>query len=381
MSTITFSRYSSRYGLFAAAAVVLVAAFSLWSIRQAARTQRAQERAQKAEKAVKLLQLSHRADNTQVYKATSRTMARFGERTMEVVAAVMRAPDRLSITYLNGERKGLHTGYNGNYFWRQANKAAPLETYAKVDLSPSQMAAKRLDLTLKNYRARLLDTDSVDGHTADVVELRPRQLIDGAQGPIKRLWIDQETKLTLRIDTYNHKGQLVMSEVLSDLQLGSNVPAQTFAPLQVLRVASQGPVLAQEMGADVEQVEKATGIRPPRPTWLPPGFVFENVGVHHRNNAGSPYRAALSRYSDGVNVLTIFAIKKIEGGSNGENKDVADGAGAKPTGTCDFGPGTMVMRNIGDGRLVAVADLPQQTLQHVLTTTKVEFTTQPSGAR
>src|SRR4028119_233186 len=110
MSTFTFSRYSSRYGLFAAAAIVLFAAFSLWNIRQAARTQRAQERALKA---VRLLQLSHEADNTQVYKATSRTMAKYGERTMEVVAAVMRAPDRLSITYLNGERKGLHTGYNG----------------------------------------------------------------------------------------------------------------------------------------------------------------------------------------------------------------------------------------------------------------------------
>jgi negative regulator of sigma E activity len=379
MRTSTFSRHISRYGLFAAAAAILIAALSLWSIR----TIRAQH-------AVELLRRSHKADNGLQYSAISTTMAKYGRGEMNAVAEVVRAPDALFITYRSGERSGLHTGYNGKYFWRRDNAKAPLKAYAEVDVLPAQMAAMRLALTLKNYRLRLMAPEAVDGRAAEKVELRPRQMIDGARGPIKHLWIDQETGLTLRIDTWNHQRQLVMSETLSNLKLLTGIPAGTFAPTPdtLRKVAGEGSMLAQEMGNNVGRVAEVTGIRPPKPTWLPPGFEFENVGVHHCDNAGNPYRAALSRYSDGVNVLTIFAMKpNTKNAAKGQtdpgqmNKGTADDNIAKPNRACDFGPGTMVMRSTAQGQLVAVADLPAQTLERVLASTKVELATQPSTSQ
>ncbi len=152
--------------------------------------------------------------------------------------------------------------------------------------------------------------------------------------------------------------------------------------------------MAEEMGAHFDKVAQKTGIEPPKPGYIPDGFELDSYGVHNCDDPGQPYLAALTRYSDGINVLTIFAMKPLDkvsptsaSSADGANrsrtpasKEAATSKEAAKGGTesqaCNFGPGTMLMRDTKIGRLLAVADLPPGILRRVLDSTDVRLVAQ-----
>lgn len=343
----------SRLCLPLAALAVLVAALTIYSMRRA-----------NARFAGEMLTRTYQADNGLTYKATSSVTATYGKHKMKSEAKIVRAPNKLSITYISGDQAGLQSGYNERWFWRRDKPGAPIKAYAEVKLKPADMAAKRFDLMMRNYRAFLIGKDQVNGRPTEIVEVRPRNYVDGARGPFKRFWIDHDSGLTLRTDAFNYQKQLVMSTVLSAVELNPNIEPDTFASTaSMLQVASRGGWTAEEMGEDTADVERETGIRISNPGYLPPGFAFDGVGVHTCTGFGESERAALSRYSDGVNALTIFALA----GTKATKAQIKDAT----RGSCDFGPGTMVMADKGELHTVAVGDLPPVTLRRVLDSTTV----------
>lgn len=394
MRSTTFS----RYGLVAAAAVVLVAALFLWS----ARRWRAQQQQLERERHVSvLLKRTHDADVTLSYSALVAATAMYGGHTMKSTARLVRAPRKLAITYLSGDKKGMQSGYNERWFWRRERANAPMEAYASVEYRPDEMTSRRFKLMKKNYRGRLLGAEPVDGRPAEVVELQPRHRIEGASGPFKRLWIDRQSGLTLRVDSFNCKSQPVMNTVLSQVRIVPHLPDEHFVPPDdMFAIARKETWMAEELGAHFQKVAQKTGIQPPQPSYKPPGFEFDSYGVHNCDQPGQPDLAALTRYSDGINVLTIFALKPVAGTSaaSATKADATRADATKPDAAkrqvgqatsklanvevmkgswqsqaCDFGPGTMMVRDTTSGRLLAVADLPPEILSRVLESTHVRL--------
>lgn len=363
----------SRYGLPLVAALVLTVALSLWVVR---RNQPAVPvpQADQTQQVHSLLKSTVKADNTLTYSAISTVTAMYGAHTMKARAHLVRAPRKLSITYLDGDSKGLQSGYNENWFWRQADSESPLRAYAEVEYPPHRMAEERFKLTTKNYHGRILGTDMINGRPAQIVELQPRYPVKGARGPMKRLWIDQDNGLTLRVDSFNYQAQPVMTSELSQVDLKPNVKNVFVPPARMRTAARVTPWMAMEMGAHIQKVVQATGIYPPEPSYRPRGFEFDSVGVHHCTDMGSKIVAALTRYSDGINVLTVFAMRPDVKLPETDGKATSGGkTQSLKRQSCDFGMGTMVMRNLPGGRLVAVADLPPQTMDRVLDSTKIRF--------
>ncbi len=332
-----------------------------------------------------LLQRTHDADVTLSYSALVDATAMFGERKMRSRARLMRAPRKLSISYLSGDKKGLQSGYNEYWFWRKASGGAPMEAYAAVEYRPDEMTARRFALMQKNYHGKLLGVEIIDGRQAEGVELQPRHRLEGASGPFKRLWIDRDKGLTLRMDSFNYKSQPVMKTVLSQVKIVSRLPDTHFVPPDDMHAAARKEQwMAEEMGAHFDKVAQKTGIEPPKPGYVPAGFELDSYGVHNCDQPGQPYLAALTRYSDGINVLTIFAMKPTKDSPAGvspssgaarsrklaaEETDKGDWASQ----ACNFGPGTMLMRDTKSGRLMAVADLPPDILSRVLDSTDVRL--------
>jgi negative regulator of sigma E activity len=237
------------------------------------------------------------------------------------------------------------------------------------------MAQERFKLTTQNYRGRILGTEIINGRPAQIVELQPRWPAAGASGPMKRLWIDRNNGLTLRVDSYNYQARLVMTSELSQVDLNPNTNDVFVPPVRMHDAADVTPWMAVEMGNHIKEVALKTGIYPPQPGYRPRGFKFDSVGVHHCTDMGAKVVAALARYSDGINVLTIFAMRpdvKLPGAS-GQVTGGVNKAKSPKRQSCDFGMGTMVMRSLPEGRLVAVADLPPQTLDRVLNSTRISF--------
>jgi negative regulator of sigma E activity len=354
-----------RYSALLLSLLLLAAAAGVWQMRtrRIAVTEAPEyspdPEATKAQVA-QLLASSHRADTDLTYEATVTVTANYGGRAMKSVAHIIRAPRKLSIRYLEGDGKGMQSGFNERWFWRQEGGNSPIQAYAEVAYRPDEMAAQRFALMRKNYRGVLLGEDLIDGRRVKVVELKPLHPADNKPHPSRRLWIDTQSGLTLRSDVFNYRGEPIMKSVLSEVVLNPQVPKDAFVPpARMVKAALKNPWMAEEMGQQFLQVARGAGIEPPKPTFLPPGYTFDNVGLH-RCSPNSNQKAALSRYGDGINVLTLFALVPQKGDVKASGSQI-----------CDFGHGTMAMRHTEKGVLVAVGDLPPATLQRVLDATPI----------
>lgn len=362
----------SRYSLFVLAALVLLLSASLWKVRrqrrQIAHIQSSSlAQRQNSQRAVALLFQALWADNHQTYTATTKTMAVYGNDQIHTVAAMTHVPEGFAIKYLSGDPRGISSGFNQRWAWRKESAEAPMTAYAATQRNATEMTAERFAMMLENYGAQWTGREQIGDRLADVVWIMPFKSIDGARGPAKCLWIDRQTRLTLRVQTFNYQMRPVMDSTLSQINLHPD-PTQVQLPtaLKVAQVAKNSPGMGQDMGNDIQGViAKTGGLAPPEPKELPPGFVRESVGIHRTGEAGATTPAALSRYTDGLNTLTLFAIKQpVTSDTPKANDDKAKNSNGVQM--CDFGPGTLVMRNSGAVRLVAVADLPPQTLCRVL---------------
>lgn len=368
-----FGKCSSLYVL---SILVLLMALLTWSLRRQQKLQtrlstlqnspanasQASQDQRVTQRAVALLYQALLADTRLTYAAKTETWANYGGKTMRSEARVVRAPQKLAIEYLSGDKQGLHTGFSERWFWRQENNGEPARPIASMMRDTSELATRRFATLLENYGAQWENTSEVDGRPVEVVELWPFNPVDGALGPGKKLWIDSATNLVLRVETYNHQRQSVMGSELREVNYNPQLAPDTFKePQTILAGAEKEPWIAQDMGQDAEAVARSTGMMPPRleEADLPPGFRLEGVGMHHCNKEKEGY-AALSRYTDGLNTLTLFAMK--------------NGAGKKPTGeqSCEFGPGAVVMRDTAQGCVIAVGDLPPATLRRMVEKARIE---------
>lgn len=374
----------SKGSLYLLAAVVLLMAFLTWSLRRQNKLQarlvalqsqspRAQEQ-HATQKAIALLCRALVADNKLTFAATTETWASYGGKTIKTQARITRAPNMLSIAYLNGDKQGLHTGFSQRWFWRQNGIGAPMKPFAATERDTTELATSRFATLLENYSAQWKKQDKVDGRLTDVVELWPFEAVDGATGPGKRLWIDRESSLVLKVETFNHQLQPVMVTELRDVQINPDIAPDTFkAPETIMASAEKQPWVAEDMGQDAAAVEIKTGLAPPQVANgdLPPGFKLESVGMHRcplsgetaNPQAGPCDYAALARYTDGMNTLTLFAMKEP---ASQKGKPAPDEE------SCEFGSGSLVTREVGGMHLIAVGDLPPATLRRVLAKVRAE---------
>lgn len=352
-------------GLLLASAVMLCGAASIWASKSRDVTTREAtvepDPQSDLRRAAALLLRSYRADNELSYSALSHTIAFFGSKSVESVAQITRAPRHLSIKVISGAMDGSQSGYSDRWFWRQS-AGKELRPFAQVADGPDQMCARRFALLTKNYTPQWSGEQNVDGRATDVVELRPNHPIDGAQGPARRLFIDQQSGLTLRIDAFNCALKPVTRSSLSELDLKPQITEATFeAPTAIMASLKGRDWQGEDLAHDLQSAAQKTGVLPPRPAYLPPGFQLEGYGVHRCRTTGTLQLAAVSRYTDGLNTLTLFAFQPV---SANIQKNMR--------GACDFGPGAMSSREDSGGRLVAMGDLPSKTLERVLGSAKFE---------
>ena len=375
--------FFNKASLYLLAAVVLLAAFLTYSLRrqnklqarlaalqtQTASPSSALQEQRSTQQAIALLCRALLADTQLTYAATTQTWASFGDKTMKTTARITRAPQKLSIAYINGDKQGLHAGFSNRWFWRQDDAASSVKPFAAMQRDTTELATVRFATLLENYRAHWKGQGEVDGRAVDIVELWPFEAVDGAGGPGKRLSIDKESNLVLKVETFNHQRQPVMVTELRDVQINPAIGPDTFkAPQMILASAQKQPWVAQDMGHDANAVARQTGLMPPRvaQNQLPPGFKLEAVGMQRCPSTGDKPEpcdyAALARYTDGMNTLTLFSMKE-----TAEQKKAEAGQDE----SCEFGPGALVMRDIGEVRLIAVGDLPPATLRRIIDSAQI----------
>ena len=306
-----------------------------------------------------LLGRALRANSDVPFAAHVETVVFVGERSLQSEARIVKAPGHLSISYLSGPMKGQSSGFSRQIFWRQG-ASGQLSPYAQTAMPAAQIASRRFELMRANYRAQRRKPAAIDGRPVEVVELRPANATNDFGGPARRVFIDAATGLTLRIEEFNARLQPASHSTFSRLDLHPAISQDTFrAPSALLNLGVRDFWRGEELGDDARAVQQKTGLVPPQSASVPRGWKRDGFGVHRCTQTSEALQvAAFTRYTDGLNVLMLFAMKSAPGAALTDTRQ-------KPM-SCSFGPGALVSRTDGAGTLLALGDLPPDILRKVL---------------
>lgn len=192
------------------------------------------------------------------------------------------------------------------------------------------------------YDLRLLGTERMAGHEAQVLLLKPRDGHRFAQ----RLWADQSSGLLLRADILGSKGEVLESAAFSDVAIGGKAqPEAVLSPMRKLdgyRVVRPSVVRTQ---LDAEGWNLARAV---------PGFklvscVKRPLTAAHESVAATDAQVLQAVFSDGMTHVSLF----VEPFDAQRHKPVATSLGATHT----------LMNRVGSWWITAMGDVPMATLQ------------------
>ncbi len=149
------------------------------------------------------------------------------------------------------------------------------------------MTSQMVTLLAENYQVTMAGRGQVAGRPAQELVLRHRDGLLAA-----RFWLDTETKLPLRRETYDDSARMVSQDVFVSLRLGS--PAAAAAPRSA--AVPGGTTLA---GVQLARL-RAAG-------WPLPAQLPGQLSLVQASETGSPAGSVMDlAYSDGLSVISLF---------------------------------------------------------------------------
>jgi sigma-E factor negative regulatory protein RseB len=195
---------------------------------------------------------------------------------------------------------------------------------------------------LETYDLKMLGTERVAGHEAQVLVLKPRDGHRFAQ----RLWAERSSGLLLRADVLGARGEVLESASFSDVAIGGKGNPE--AVLQAMRKVDGYRIVRP---AAVRTKLDAEGWTLAKPV---PGFQLVDCLRKELSALGEPLPAGspqvlMAVFSDGLTHVSVF----VEPYDADRHKPVATSLGATHT----------VMTRAGDWWITAMGDVPMATVQ------------------
>jgi sigma-E factor negative regulatory protein RseB len=192
------------------------------------------------------------------------------------------------------------------------------------------------------YELRLLGTERVAGHEAQVLMFKPRDAHRFAQ----RLWAEQASGLLLRADVLGPRGEVLESASFSDVMIGGkpnpDLVLQSMRRLDGFRIVR--PV-ATRTQLDAE----GWGVAHPVPGFQLVGCMRRELGALEEPPSSAGVQVLMAVFSDGLTHVSVF----VEPFDAQRHKPVATSLGATHT----------VMTRAGDWWITAMGDVPMATVQ------------------
>jgi negative regulator of sigma E activity len=253
-----------------------------------------------------LLQQAEKARQTLTYQGTIQCLTTRGTSIpttamVQVYCSKGKRLDRLSVE--NTERAILRLP-GTVYSWDGATRTlTQLPQDAKTD------EELRFDFKMlpQNYVIEAVGRHKVAGRSARLISVRPR-----SEDRVSRsYWIDEATKLPLRVEQFDAKGKLELMESYIQISFPKMLDPKLLSPEQFKpqrRVKVPQPAAFASLKAAAQQLS----FEPRGLTWLPTGYVFRDVLIH---TTPSQSKAAQVRYTDGMLALSLFESKiEVRGG-------------------------------------------------------------------
>lgn len=225
-----------------------------------------------------------------------------------------------------------------------------------------------LERLAENYVVTSGGSAEVAGRDTTVIEMRRRR-----GGVARRLWLDGETHVVLRQETYDGRGRVLCGMAFERVEFGAQVPDSAFEVpegWEIVAAAAEGG----EEPLTLDALSKRLGfeVRPPR--YVPRGF--SPVGAYARQMGRHAMPAAELRYGDGLRRFSVYehawthkggqGMGMAGGGRHGWRHGAPDGQG------CVMGlrGGRAARVEREDRVVVVVGDLASQELARIANSVK-----------
>jgi outer membrane lipoprotein-sorting protein len=155
------------------------------------------------------------------------------------------------------------------------------------------LKSELVSLVRKNYDVKPLGREMVEGRRALVIVIAPKE--EGTR-PSFRVWLDHETGLPLKTETYSIDGTLSFLSALSGVAINPSFPRDYFVIMVPHGTkAFELPVVQAGGNGRVEE-EKPAGMS----YALKGGYILKETGVDDKGNRQSIYH-------DGLNTISVFS--------------------------------------------------------------------------
>lgn len=242
-------------------------------------------RAQSDTRGTELLRAMLNAERTLSYTATETTTRQGGATT---VAHLQKSQGKKRLEYsAPAIMRGDLLIDNGQVLWRyhRAEKSAvkTRTSTRRANRSSRSAAQPRLSITAEKQKSTL------SGRSAWIVVITR----SSDQKLLRKIWIDEQTKLRLRTQRFDNNGKIRETTTLSNIRL-STVPAHQFnwTPPAGVSVTNAGTLYSQLSAAQ----RNAPWLRVP--SRVPAGYSFESAVIGTNES--------WLRYSNSVNRFSIF---------------------------------------------------------------------------
>lgn len=256
---------------------------------------------------VDMVRKAYSAEKTAVYAGTLSNTVYLQGRGQQSSVKMHRNGARSRMEYTSGPMRGDMVIDDGTAVYRLDQSSQTVY----VAISPP--ASYNVKLLLASYNPVSLGTETVARRESQVVRLEPRT----SGNPKAKLWIDTQTGVVLRNERYSYDGKLATKSVFTAIEFPSKLSVALFTPppqwKKVTFTSDTSPVT-------VARIKAETGFEPLKPSYLPQGYVLEG---YYNRHTGSGRPAAVLKYTDGLNSITVF--ERLIGA--GRNKGRGRGAG------------------------------------------------------
>lgn len=251
-----------------------------------------------------ILEKALRAPQETTYQGTSLTQCYAPERVEARAEIWHTGPNRQRIKYLSGKLEGFVIGCDGSRNW-QSDPGRRSVTVTGSRVSDEQ-TTQRFDLLVRNYRVTLDGAMILAGRPVYLLTIQPRN----PGNSWRRLWVDQKTFVTLRNDEYGPDSRLKSRTILEKITYTPRLDESLFSvpsmvehdrQLQSVPASATRPLPA-------ETLRSVYGLIPLEPGYVPSGYELERFYLYRCTRCSCGDKAALTRYVDGLNTISVFSV-------------------------------------------------------------------------
>ena len=205
----------------------------------------------------------------------------FGEDTITEIEYIGKKPNMMRMEYiLPAEMAGQVMVLDGKTLWmyypaeNQVITVEVPEIYQPFETDPIEF----IEEVLNNSETSLLGSEIIDGRSAYVIEMIPKETGEHFFHEETIFWVDKVTWMPLRIEMYDNESKLVNTMEYKNVEINTGVPDSVFefkipegAEVKTLEESME----EEKMTIEEAQVNASFDIL--EPTYLPSGYEFDNV--------------------------------------------------------------------------------------------------------